>query len=448
MFSEVWHHKGGFDVVIGNPPYGVSKKGEERRLIVNTLGKVPDYEIYYFFIERAKSLLKNEGVSTYIIPNTILFNVYAGSYREKIATDWQILEILDCTQFPLFESAVVRNIIFSFRKNNAPKTEISFRNTTAASTFTSLVTKKRESMPVKKLLTFNQNWGLAFKLDKNVTEAITTIRENSTPLSELCPDISQGLIAYDKYRGQATKIIESRAFHYDQYKPGLKKWLKGGDVTRYCVSWNGKNYIDYCNGIANPRDPKFFVGARVLVREITNPSLFAAFTTEELYNDPSILIIKTDSGSVPGLALEAILNSELSTFYHFNFSPKATKGEFPKILITDLKNFPIKNVLTKSSRFLVVLSEYLKVLSPGIEKRRFQYSFYDQLISGLVYELYFPDELKAAGKEILRHLGELPPIDSPPSQGGVPPEGGGRWFWNQTTPSGCACHPSFTRRGV
>jgi len=41
---------------------------------------------------------------------------------------------------------------------------------------------------------------------------------------------------------------------------------------------------------------------------------------------------------------------------------------------------------------------------------KLQAAYFEQLIDGLVYELYFPDEIKAAGKEILPHLGELPPI--------------------------------------
>jgi hypothetical protein len=57
--------------------------------------------------------------------------------------------------------------------------------------------------------------------------------------------------------------------------------------------------------------------------------------------------------------------------------------------------------------------------------QKIQSAYFEQLIDALVYELYFPDELKAAGKEILRHLGELPPISSPPFQGGVPAAGGG-----------------------
>jgi hypothetical protein len=46
---------------------------------------------------------------------------------------------------------------------------------------------------------------------------------------------------------------------------------------------------DYCDGIANPRDPKFFKGKRILVREITNPSIYATICEDEVYNDPAII---------------------------------------------------------------------------------------------------------------------------------------------------------------
>lgn len=36
--------------------------------------------------------------------------------------------------------------------------------------------------------------------------------------------------------------------------------------------------------------------------------------------------------------------------------------------------------------------------------------FFESLLDALVFELYFPEEIKAAGKEILKHLGDLKPI--------------------------------------
>lgn len=39
-----------------------------------------------------------------------------------------------------------------------------------------------------------------------------------------------------------------------------------------------------------------------------------------------------------------IMNSKLATFYHFNHSSKATKGAFPKILVSDIKEFPLPDI--------------------------------------------------------------------------------------------------------
>jgi predicted RNA methylase len=408
FFSEVWREKGGFDVVIGNPPYGVSIKGEYRVIVSKQFEKVPDYEIYYYFIELSKRLLRTNGTLTYIIPNTILFNVYANKYREEILKYWTIQEIIDCTTFKLFESAVVRNIILLFTKTTGG-TVVGYRNTFDSKTFKDLITVQREFLKLDEIQIFSQNWALAFKLPKSIVDVIKKIKKGKKQLIETNPEISQGLIAYDSYRGQSKEIIESRAFHYTEYKNGLKKWLLGEDVTRYRVRWNGQHYIDYCNGIANPRDPKYFIGNRVLVREITNPRVFAAFTNEELYNDPAVLIVKESIKGLDVYSLTAILNSDVVTFLHFNNSPKATKGDFPKILITDLKELP---VVKPSEAYKETLKSYINyiILLVELSKNDTVLVFFDQLVNSLVFELYFPEEIKSAGKEILKHLGDLKPI--------------------------------------
>ena len=39
-----------------------------------------------------------------------------------------------------------------------------------------------------------------------------------------------------------------------------------------------------------------------------------------------------------------------------------------------------------------------------------QSGFFEQVIDGMVYELYFSEEIKKANKEILKHLGDLKPL--------------------------------------
>ena len=332
-FADVFE-KGGFDIVIGNPPYGVSIKDDYRKAVVASWGNVPDYEIYYYFIVLAAPLLKEKGIMSYIIPNTFLFNTFAKHFREMLVEKWNVLEILDCTKFPIFESAVVRNAINLFQKDSDGSKLVGYRNTANVTSFSDLLEREREFMTVESLLAMNQNWGLAYFLPTSIRNVVNHISSSPLAVKDVFPEISQGLIAYDKYKGQSEEIIKSRAYHSFVYKDGLKKWLWGEDVTRYNLTWNGKEYIDYCNGIANPRNPSFFVGKRMLVREITNPSIFAALVEIEAYNDPSIIIVK-ESRDYPIEILVGIMNSKLATFFHFNHSPKATKGAFPKILVQD-----------------------------------------------------------------------------------------------------------------
>ncbi len=383
-FADVFE-KSGFDIVIGNPPYGVSIKDDYRKAVVASLGNVPDYEIYYYFIVLAAPLLKEKGIMSYIIPNTFLFNTFAKHFREMLVEKWNVLEILDCTKFPIFESAVVRNAINLFQKDSEGSKQVGYRNTANVTSFSDLLEREREFMTVESLLTMNQNWGLAYFLPTSIRNVVNLISSSPLAVKDVFPEISQGLIAYDKYKGQSEEIIKSRAYHSFVYKDGLKKWLWGEDVTRYNLTWNGKEYIDYCNGIANPRNPSFFVGKRMLVREITNPSIFAALIEIEAYNDPSIIIVK-ESRDYPIEILVGIMNSKLATFFHFNHSPKATKGAFPKILVQDIKEFPLPKVNSDERKILMRLVDDVTTIKKG--KSIADTSALENQIDFLVYHLY------------------------------------------------------------
>ncbi len=385
-FPEVLNEEGdfvGFDVVVGNPPYGVAVTGDKRNYIVSQLSKVPDFEIYYWFIEISYKLVKEGGIANFIIPNTLLFNIFAQEYRLNLFDKWGIHEILDCSGFDIFTEATVRNIVIGLTKNNIVNT-LSFKPTKKIDNFEELVSQMPISVNKQVVEVNNNNWGLIFKLSQKELDVILKVKSNKTSLINLFPETSQGLIAYDKYKGQSEDIIKNRVYHhFSNPNNTFKKWLYGEDVRRYKVDWNGKEYIDYCDGVANPREPKYFVGKRILIREITNPRIFAALTEEELYNDPAILIIKESSLGFDLEVLLAILNSKLATFYHFNSSPKATKGVFPKILVYDINNFPLPLSINKST------STRLKNLVTQIIKaKQLETEPLETEIDNLVYQLY------------------------------------------------------------
>ncbi|MFM0722374.1 TaqI-like C-terminal specificity domain-containing protein [Paraburkholderia strydomiana] len=344
VLDENAHFKG-FDAVVGNPPYGVKLAGKTCERLNKSFGKVPDKEIYYWFLLLGRALLKEGGELSYIIPNTIMFNVYARDFRVSLLSDWDVLEIADCTDYPVFSDATVRNVILSLAKSGDSE-NVPYRDVTTAKSLKDVLDAPIEIKTKADLINFNTNWSLAMKLPEKMVKIIGAIRSKSTPLSEYFPETSQGLIAYDKYQGQTEHTIANRIYH--SKKPSAlhdKIWLRGEDVRPYSCSWGGEDYFSYSEGVANPRDPKFFVGRRLLIREITNPSIFSAITEDESYNDPSLLIVLDNPASpFPLDAVMGIMNSRLAKFYHFNSSPKATKGAFPKILITDVNTFPLPGV--------------------------------------------------------------------------------------------------------
>lgn len=348
-FSDVFKEKGGFDVIVGNPPYGVSIKGDEREMVLSELGKVPDYEIYYFFVQLSKKLLSPAGVKSFIIPNTFLFNVFAAGYRKSLLENWIIHLLLDCTAFKLFKAATVHNAITVFQNNYREASDVGYKNTLDAESFDELVARKTLRISKADLEVNNVNWGLVFKLPQEITALVKKIRKAPSNIDEQY-EISQGYIPYRKSdlikkygETEGTRIIDERLWHSDKkINEEYKEEIFGKSLSPFEYKGTG-SFVRYGPHLAGYIEPKFFNQKRLLVREITNPKIISCLVDEEFVNDPQIISIIPASSAQRLEPLWALLNSKLATFFHFNASPKATKGAFPKILVKDIREFPLPN---------------------------------------------------------------------------------------------------------
>lgn len=329
---------GGFDVVVGNPPYGVKFSSGEKQYLVKLDPLVPDFEIYVYFLSLVKRIVKPDGYLGYIFPNTFLSNVFGKKYRADLFAGVQVPLMIDLSNDPTFQDAAVRTVVVCLRNSPGEYTTMLAR-----------LDDQKALLPLRdrtrrQLLDSVDNLLAVFTRDEVSEALIATIRRGSQALRNFF-DVSQGLIPYDKYRGHDAYTVSNRIWHADSMRDETyRKELKGGDVNRYAVRWNGRTWISYGDWLAAPRDPKFFRRPRILVREITERRLYAAYTEDEYYNTPSIINCVAKEGStVSMLAVVALLNSKLLGWYHNRTSPKAAKGLFPKILVGDVRELPLKS---------------------------------------------------------------------------------------------------------
>lgn len=111
-FKDIFD-KGGFDIVIGNPPY-ISTKGvpeEDKRLLEYEFDFSDDLYSHFFF--KGEKILKDKGVLSFITPKTFWTTQTKRNLRELLLS--KRLEYIFDTANP-FESAMVDTCITSFSK--------------------------------------------------------------------------------------------------------------------------------------------------------------------------------------------------------------------------------------------------------------------------------------------------------------------------------------------
>ncbi len=403
-FKNIMVDEGGFDVVIGNPPYVFARdegfKKEEKEYFYKTY-KIVQYQLntYIMFTEKAFNLLKNSGKLGFIIPNNWLTIDTTLKFREFVLKDTYEIEIVNSYD-RVFQDANVDTAILIFSKkgyNNIGLNE--------------LINGK--ILPVIKCKTnkflLDENLIISYELIKN-REAINIsqkIKINSIKLEEIVM-IKAGINAYEVGKGnpmQTKEMKEKRIYHSDKkINNKYLKYLDGKDVQRYFIGWSGQ-YIKYGKNLAAARTPDLFLGNRILVRQIPGKLpylIYAALVKENIINDRNSMIIKKKDNDYDLKYILGIINSRLiSYWFYFRFG-KMQRKIFPQFKIKELSLFPIKPIdftntkektmydkLCELVSIIIELNKKLKKEEDINEKsNQKQIEEVNKEIDNLVYELY------------------------------------------------------------
>lgn len=387
-FPEVLNDEGdfvGFDAVIGNPPY-LSSKAFEKELLsyLNNNYQTAEYQfdLYVAFIEKGIALLKSEQHISFITPNSWLKNMMFTKMRENILSSLRILEIF-ANLSNVFEEASVDALIFSGQS-------ISKNDIVSIKTF-------RNQIPVDvhkiEQSRFSQNEGyvLDVETDSDSYNILRKIKSSSVKLESIS-EITRGVNPYDKYRGQSAEIIQSKAYHSDRKKDAsFVPELRGKHVETYSFNWDSKHFISYGDWLAAPRDPKFFKGERILMRQILGRKFKTCLIEQDFIIDQSIFISKLNSPEYSKFIIGQLCSSLL--IFYFKYSSNEFDDLFPKIKIGEFKALP---VVLESDKREEIESKVTQILTLKKENPEADTSALESEIDRLVYQLYelTPEEIE------------------------------------------------------
>ena len=349
-FRKIMVDEGGFDVVIGNPPYGFHQvhsayvKPYFKKTYVASQGS---FEHYFLFMERSIKLLKKDGVLGFIIPVTWLTIPSAHALRKFILDSCWINEICWLPEL-VFDKAKVNTLISIIQKTFAKDVTVKLYDTLD---FQKQPLEER-SYKQKQFIEANYYIGIFEKESDN--KILLKIKNVSKSLKEIARACS-GYNPYEVGKGRDPKgglqtkyTVKNKPYHSD--KKLSNEWkpeIVGRDLGRYSLNITGKRWIKYGPWLAAPRDHNNFLGVRILVQEIVGGKerrIIASYYDKELYYSRDVIPIKIEKEQPHPFYLLGIINSRLITWYHHKRNPKAQKELFPKLLVSDLKNLPIRKI--------------------------------------------------------------------------------------------------------
>lgn len=407
-FEEAIRIRGGFDVVIGNPPYGANLDSSQteylRNRFTNTSGSLDSYLI---FMELCGLILRSGGAFGVIVPSGWVSGPGTLPFREYFVSRFKPYAFATMP-YDTFEAAYVDTVIVLAEALSDGKTLSDFQTAPV-----NIV-----SFPARHVIQSEMD----FKKYQKTADAIRWLSSPNREFLTISSDKEQELIAKLKSDyGSFSEVVEVQRgvtpFDPSETKPDINPFPAfDGTVRRYTLNIdNTPKYIRYDGTLAEYKPEKYFVGPRLLLRELISRQfqLQAVYTDATFVTNKSMqsLILKKDNYNL--LYVLGILNSKLISWYFLSTSSVGRRDDFPKIVLTQTRHLPLRTINfadpTEKRRHddMVQMVEKMLALKPQHaaaeanfdDKRHYlkeEIEALDAAIDHLVYELYGLTEAEIA----------------------------------------------------
>ena len=418
--------EGGFDIVIGNPPYfNMQTMGNKIQKYFETSDEWKDYYrgqsdvLYYFYIKGLK-LLKPNGMLGFITSRYWLENKWADKLRNFILENSKIEKIIDFKNSYVFEDANIHTLICILNKGKEESYDILFKvinEKNATEINNQLLIKTFNKINIEKLRKMRE-W--VFEENLNILDKI---KENSIELDTIC-FVSKGM---DTGLNKAFIVDEETINKYHLEKEIIKRVIKNSEIKRYKPLIPVK-YLIYTTNETKINDfPKTEKYLKQFMSDLKNRWEFKkngcewfristlrskeifdnveekiycpyraeennfALDTDKIYGmtDTTIISSKNDRDM---MVLLAILNSKLMNYFVKKTGKK--KGNSIEYFADYLKHLPIKLPDEKQAKKIKELVERMMELCEKRTEQQIKNVNYE--IDEEIYKLYgiTPEEKK------------------------------------------------------
>jgi type I restriction-modification system DNA methylase subunit len=387
--------QGGFDCVIGNPPYGADYGNKIKHYLASKYElSITIADTYLMFLRRAFHLAKEEGLISYIIPSTWLYMSQFNTVRKDILKEKVIYEI-QLFRKPVFEKVTVEICTLIIR-NCIPndKTKYVFKEIKDEPHL--FLSENHIQNQLGVLECDATNLILSNKKDQKLFEKI----KNDNPELRQLTLIVCGLTPYRLGKGnppQSNKLVKEKAFDADYKKDNTyRQCLMGRDFNKYAWCIQKERWISYGNWLAEPRFKAPFDDEKKIIIRQTSDRLIAHLDTNKYLSLKNVHNLRIINAELAYEYLLGLLNSKLLDWWYQKLIPE--KGRvFAEVKIVNLVKLPIKvtskeqqNQIIKYVEQLLQLNKDLQEATLPNQKEQFnaKIGYHEDQINMLVYQLY------------------------------------------------------------
>lgn len=314
QFPEVFKN-GGFDIVVGNPPYVDSESmtknvPDERNFIANNYATAKgNWDLLIPFIELALNLVKPNGRMSFITSNKWLALDYGTAIRSLILP--LLTDMVDCSTGNVFESANVSSVVFAAKKSGSDSVIIG-----GLGKGTLVPVRIYSKSSKEELKSLEDNLSLIFSPALSLVTRLNYL----SPL-KLVPSL---LVAGAFTTGEAYELIDLVHDGHIDTNSSDYKLINTGTIDRYLPLWEFTtfNYLKskYSYPVVDrsvfekafPRRFDKFNRPKIMITGIRHFECFMDYDNEYL-STKSTVVVTGEKDTLEWLT--AVLNSNLIRFY-------------------------------------------------------------------------------------------------------------------------------------